>query len=307
MAIHEEQLRKVRRTALLLAALSLLIVLVSAYLRLDGAGLGCADWPACYGKLLTSESQAPQFGIVRLLHRVTATLALLLACYLVWRCLRPQPIQPAARYASLLLLLMLALSALGIWSSDQRLSLVGFLNIMGGFGLVTFSWRVMLASRPLSMAATAPPKSVLLLLGVTSLSATVILGASIGASYAAVSCASVPHCNGVWWPSVEGWAALNPFVKLAGAARPDDPGGVTLHLLHRYSAAIALLLLGTAGVRALAHDATRSAAKVVLFLLLVELGLGALTVLSGFGLWLAVSHGVCAAALLAAVATLLRR
>lgn len=307
MASDSARLKKIRGAALLLAVLSLLVVLVSAYLRLDGAGLGCADWPACYGQFLASEPQPPQYGFVRLLHRITASVALLLACFLVWHCLRPQPIQPAARYAILLLLLMLGLSALGIWSSDQRLSLVGFLNIMGGFGLLTFSWRVVLVTGPVPVRKPFGAHGALLSLGVAALSVTVILGAWIGASYAAVSCASLPHCGGVWWPSAAGWTALDPFVKLTAAAKPGDAGGVMLHLMHRYSALGTLLLLGFAGWRALANDATRGAARIVLLLLALELLLGVLTILSGVSLWLAVSHGVCAAALLAAVATLLRR
>lgn len=306
MANDEVRLKKIGSVALLLAALSLLVVLVSAYLRLDGAGLGCADWPACYGQVLSGVQTSP-FAIARLLHRVVASSALLLACYLVWLCLRPHPLQPAARDAALLLVLMLILSALGIWSSDPRLQLVGFLNIIGGFGLVTFSWRVRLAASAPSARETTTSSGILLRLGVAALSFTVMLGALNGASYAAMSCATAPHCGGLWWPPSGGWAALNPFARLASAALPGDAGGVTLNLLHRYSALAAFVLLGFAALRARTVDAARGAASAVLILLVAELGLGVLTVVSGFGLWLAISHGVCAAALLAAVVTLLRK
>jgi heme A synthase len=307
MASAGLRLRRIRATAFLLTALSLMVVLLSAYLRLDGAGLGCADWPACYGRLLASEPGQLHFGVVRLLHRAVASISLLLACSLVWQCWRRPSIESAAGPATLLLLLMLALSALGIWSSDPRLTLVGFLNIMGGLGLVTFSWRVVLASSPGSMLQRPVAPSLALRLGAAALSVTVILGALIGASYAALACASFPYCGGRWWPGADDWAALKPFLVLATTPTAGDPGGATLHFLHRYSAVATLLVLGAAALQALAEDARRHTAWVLLVLLVVEVALGSLTVLSGFHLWLAVSHDVGAAALLASVATLLSR
>ena len=68
--------RRLRALALLTCLLSLLVVAVSATLRLSGAGLGCADWPGCYGAILAGVPHAPWEG-ARLLHRIVATLALL--------------------------------------------------------------------------------------------------------------------------------------------------------------------------------------------------------------------------------------
>ncbi len=305
MASQVLRLRQIRAIALLLTALSLVVVLLSAHLRLDAAGLGCADWPACYGKLLASEPQPQHSGIARLSHRAVASLSLLLTCYLVWQVWRRPSLQPATRPATLLLVLMLALAALGIWSADPRRALVGFLNIMGGLGLVAFSWRVVLASGLGPMQAGAP--TLALRLGAAALSVTVVLGALIGAGYGALACASFPDCDGRWWPEAAGWAALKPFATLAAAPQAGDPAGVTLHLLHRYGALATLLLLGTAALQLLAVDAARKPAMVLLALLVAEVALGSLTVVSGFSQWLALGHVACAAAILAAVATLLRR
>ncbi len=94
---------------------------------------------------------------------------------------------------------------------------------------------------------------------------------------------------------------------IAAAAGPGDEGGVALHLLHRYCALATLLLLGIGGLQGLAQPATRASAVVLLALLLVQFALGVLTVLSGFGLWLAIAHSVCASLLLAATLQLMTR
>lgn len=294
---------KIRRLALPLAALSFVVMLLSVYLRLDYAGLGCADWPACYGKLLT-EGPRPYTGIVRALHRLTASLALVLAILVAWRSLRPQPIQPVARNAVLLLLLMLFLSVIGILSSDPHRVVVSFLNILGGLGLVSFSWRVLQATNNAPRENSVPRRDVALHLGLATLTASIALGALIGARYAAVTCTSLPDCGGAWWPATAGWAALNPVVHLAAAPGAGDGGGVALHLLHRYAAIATLLLLGTAGLRALRPPATRNAARVLLLLLTLAVALGILSVASGFNLWLTVAHSASAATLLAAVVQL---
>lgn len=303
------RLRTIRMLALVVGALSLIVVAVSAYLRLDAAGLGCADWPACYGALLAGEPQALHYGFPRLLHRFAASAALVLTCVLVWRTLRPQPLVPPARYAVLLLLLMLALSALGFFSADPRRVLVGFLNIVGGLGLVTFSWRIVMAAGPASSPAaeSRPRRSVLLRCGVVALSLAVLLGAWIGASYSAVACLSVPDCSGIWWPPADGWSALNPLMRLAAPPAPGDAGGITLHLLHRALALTVLLTLGSAAMVYVRQRETRAAAAAVLGLLVLVMALGLMSVTSGLSLWLVVGHGAVAALLLAAVASLLRR
>lgn len=289
--------RRVRRLALILFGLSLAVVCISAYVRLTAAGLGCSDWPACYGQILADKANV-HTGMARVLHRLGASTALLLAFVLAWQSLQPQPLQPAGRRATALLVLMLFLAAVGIWSSDPHRAAVTFINILGGLGLVSLSWRIVPAT---AAAARAPlPRNSLLAPGLATLLATVVLGALIGARYAAVTCATLPDCGGAWWPSAGGWAALNPAVVIAAALPPGDEGGVALHLLHRYCALATLLLLGGAAHRALRLPATRRAAVALLVLLAIEIALGGLTVASGFNFWLAMGHSVAAALLLAA-------
>lgn len=292
------RLQGIRTLALPLAALSLLVVLVSAYLRLSGAGLGCSGWPGCYGLLLSGGAH-PHAGAIRILHRVTASTSLLLAFWVAWRCLRPRPLQPVARHATQLVALMILLTLVGLWSSDPHRAWASFLNMLGGLGLVALSWRLVLATAPAASRPSSPGRGLPLTAGLAALAATLALGALIGARYAALACTTAPACGGVWWPPAEGWAALSPFAAVTLPSLPGDAGGVTLHLLHRYCAVAAMLLLGAAALRAMAADATRRTGRRLLALLVVEFALGSLTLASGFGLWLAVAHSAGAAALLA--------
>ena len=299
-----DRLKRIRKLALLLTSLSFLILLVSAYIRLGGAGLGCSPWPHCYGQLLVGGSYWHS-DAARILHRVVASSALLLGFALVWQCQRPQPVQPPARYATALLVLMILLTFVGLWSSDPHRVWAAFINILGGAGLVLLSWRTVLAADIRQAPAPRRRPAALLHAGLGTLALTMALGALIGARYAATACPFLPGCIDASWPAPAGWSALNPFARVAVAASIGDDGGVALHLLHRYSALATLLLLGLGGLRALAQPASRRSAVLLLALLLVQFALGVLTVLSGFGLWLAVAHSVCAAALLAVAMQLL--
>lgn len=293
------RLKRIRLLALALTALSFLILLVSAHIRLSGAGLGCTPWPDCYGQLLAGGPH-PHVGAVRILHRAVASLALLLGFVLVAQCLRPYRIDPPARHATALVALMILLTFVGIWSADPHRVWAGFINILGGAALVLLSWRTALAAGtdPEPAPAGARRFAVLLHAGLGLLVLTMALGALIGARYAAVACPSLPGCSDAWWPSAPDWDVLNPFTTVAAASTLGDAGGVTLHLLHRWCALATLLLLGGGGIQGLGRATTRPGAALLLALLLTQVSLGVLTVLSGFGPRLAIAHSLCATALL---------
>jgi heme A synthase len=228
---------KIRATARLLTALSLLVVSLSAYLRLDGAGLGCADWPACYGGCWRCEPAGPALRAVRLLHRALAsTVAAARLCSRL-AVLAAAGAAAVALPATLLLLLMLALSALGIWSSDPRLTLV---NLPEHHGRPR-AGHLLLASgagqRAAVDAAARPAPTVLLRLGAACLSLTVILGALIGASYMALSVRQpFPIVTAAGGPRRQAGRRCRRLPCCRRHPPPGDPGGVNLHLLHRYSA-----------------------------------------------------------------------
>lgn len=300
------RLRNIHFLALLLFGLSLLIVSISAYIRLNGAGLGCTPWPECYGQILSGGSH-PHAGGVRILHRVVASLALFLGFGLLWQCLRPQPLAGPKGPAMALLALMLLLTVVGVFSADPQRVWAGVINMLGGAGLVLLSWRTAVAARIAMPPAGSHRGTALVHAGLGFLVFTLILGALIGARYAAPSCPTLPGCGEALWPAAGWLAALNPLATVTAPVMFGDAGGAALHLVHRYCAIATLLLLGFGAIQSLAQAGARGVAASVLALLLLQFALGVLTVLGGFALWLAVAHSVGAAALLAAAMHLLLR
>lgn len=306
MMVEQARLTRIRQLSLVLFGLSILVVLVSAYIRLKGAGLGCASWPDCYGQILSGKA-TPQGPGARVLHRTVASLALFLGFGLVWQCMRPTPIPGPSRPATALLVLMIVLTFVGLFSADPHRVWAGFINMLGGAGLVLLSWRCAIAAQPSAPIAGAKPSTALLHAGLGVLVLTLALGALIGARYTATSCPSLPGCGDLLLPPDSGLTALNPVATVALPAALGDPGGAALHLLHRWLAVFTVILLGLGALRALSLPATRNAALVVLLLVLLQFSLGVATVMSGFGLGLAIAHSVCASLLLAAGLHLLLR
>jgi len=306
MTAHSLRERRIRFLGFAVFALSLLVVAVSAYLRLEAAGLGCANWPACYGQVLAGEPSPLRYGTARMLHRAAASTALILTLALLWCCWRPVR-HPAVRPATLLLILMLALAVLGFFSADPRRVLIGFLNIVGGLGLVSFSWRVVLATEDVR---SAPPESqggrrIARHVGIACTSLAVLSGAWLGASYAATACTDLPFCAAGSWTTDTAQdirRTFSPLLIVEKPAAPGDGAGTLLHHLHRGFAAAALMLLALAAARENfrgAWSATATAALVAT--------LGAAAVGNGLPLAATVAHGTLAAAMLAALAGWMRR
>jgi len=305
----------VQRLALLCGVLLLIVVVASAWMRLSGAGLGCADWPACYGHPGVTSMAGTVQGVegVRLVHRIAATAALLITIAMVWLCWRRRPaLRSEGQLANLLLVIMLGLSLLGWFVGSATLPVVVLMNLLGGFAMLALVWRLYVvaagdaANDAASPAATTSNQLGWLRLGAVLLLAEIVLGALISADFAGLACSTLTNCDGVWWPSGDWGYAFNPLRDFAG--RPliaGDAGGIALHMLHRALALITALVLGVASLRIAARAGMLGIA--VPALLLVEIVLGLASVRAGLNLWLVVSHNLVAALLFAATIVLLRR
>lgn len=310
-----------------LAGFSLVMVVVlvslSAYLRLAHSGIGCSDWPHCYGRIGVPETAlapaANQSATVsgtayqRLLqrsgdslawatplHRLVASvlgIAIVFLNLLAWRNRRHRA------NALALLMLTLWLAVLGIRSGSLHDPAVVMGNLAGGFAMLgLIAWlRFRLGSRAVPLGGNGSPKT-LLLLALALLSGQILLGGFTSANFAATSCRTLPDCHGGWWPGPALRDALDLSrhheVTAAGQAI-GGPERIAVHRAHRIGAIVAGFAVLLAGVMSLrAPGRVRSAGALLIVLVVAEFAVGVAAVVLGLPIGLAVAHNWLAALLL---------
>ncbi|WP_149424677.1 COX15/CtaA family protein [Oryzomicrobium terrae] len=325
-----------RRLALLAALLALGVVALGAYVRLSDAGLGCPDWPGCYGHLVGvpdaphEHAQAARLFPDRpveaakawkeMIHRYAAgTLGLLIAALAVgaWRGVWTErgPLRRALPTALVGLVLFQAL--LGMWTVTLLLKplvvtahLLGGMLTWGGLLALNLQLRPNLTPAPERLPAASPGLRrgaalfVLLVLG------QIALGGWVSSNYAALACGDFPACTGgLTWPAAD-WHHAFTLDRSLGATADGAllPGAAltAIHLAHR-AGALAVLAAAAALALALLRQGHRGAAATVTGLTLLQAGLGVANVLATLPLPLAVAHNTGAALLLAGALALCHR
>lgn len=282
----------------------LAIVGLSAYLRLRQAGLGCATWPACYGRILGSMPATisdAAIAAARQSHRIAASAMLLLALALCALTLGPRPrLWREGRLALGVLALTLGLAALGVGAGSSTLPAVVLGNLLGGFLTLALCARlaaVATGAAPASgrLRAWARLACVLVLLQVA-------LGGLVSATFGALSCGSWRECadaaRGLAWH----WGLLDPWLgPTADALLPAQPRGAWLQWLHRSGAWLVLGAGLLVAARALL-DRRRLLAGLLAVLLALQLTNGLLLAPASLALGQVLAHNLLSALLLALLA-----
>ncbi len=307
--MKESQARLVRRLALLLTVLVLVITSLSAYIRLSRAGLSCAEWPQCYGERLRQAQQglavtagdSDAVAAARFAHRVVASAALLLIVAMLVVCFSARPLRWAdGGVAIALLALALGLAVLGRWSSDARLPAVAIGNLLGGFAMLALCLRLVLTPG----AALARGGRVWAMLCVLLLAMQIALGGLVSAMFAATSCTSFADCLS----AARGlpWSALDPWREpVLSGMPPANASGALAQTLHRISGLAMLIAIAPLALVAW-RSRRRVAGALALLLLACTVGLGIAMANQGPTLDLALMHNLAAALLLATLFELSR-
>lgn len=322
-------------TATLLTAV---VVVLGAFTRLSDAGLGCPDWPGCYGHLtwpksdaaiVAAEARFPEFPVEHdktwpeMVHRYFAGvlgLLILAIAVSVWRKSNALPHHHYPRWHTFSLLLLVIVQALfGMWTVTLKLwPQIVTAHLLGGFATLSLLWLLTLRARrrPWQIPEAIKPRwRSTRWLAVTVLFTLVLqiaLGGWTSSNYAALACTDFPRCHGEWWPAVDFQAGFNISQDIG----PNYLGGLleneartAIHLTHRLGAllltALTLCLIGRLWRFRVAS--CRPIALLLFATLCIQLTLGITNVLASLPLAVAVAHNATGALLLLIMVTLCYR
>ena len=319
-----------RRRLLALSALALFLtfdlIVFGSFTRLSDSGLGCPDWPGCYGHaspigaaadIHAAQTAQPHGPVtfskawIEMIHRYLAMTvgALILVMTLAsWAARRTLPLSPWWATATLVWVLVQGLfGALTVtWKLNPA---IVTLHLLGGMGLLALLvvQHEGLRGRRLQWPAWARR---LLLAVFAVLLLQIALGAWVSSNYAVLACSGFPQCNGAWWPDMDfgqGFTLQRELGRAGDGGFLPVQALVAIHMVHRLFA-----LLATLALLLLAHAlwhrlAQRRAALALLALTLLQVASGLSNVVLGWPLVAALGHSAGAAALVGVLVSLLAR
>lgn len=305
--------------------LAFLVIVLGAYVRLSDAGLGCPDWPGCYGQI-TAPDEAEEITKAQVAYSIThidsgkawkemvhryfaATLGLLILimAYIAWRN-RANENQPVF-LPILLMALVIFQGLLGMWTVTLLLkpSIVTLHLLTGLLTLSLLFWLVLKQLQLQKNLNEYVPNKALrqwAKVGLLILAIQIFLGGWTSTNYAALYCIDFPTCQGEWVPDLEFNEAYHFFresgINYEGGVLSHQ-AGVTVHFMHRLGALVTLIVISSLVITLLIKEkksAIKKISLVILALLLLQVSLGIANVLLLLPLPVAVSHNAIAVALL---------
>ncbi len=331
----------IRRLALLGVLLCLVVIVLGAWVRLTDAGLGCPDWPGCYGHVTPAgaernegkiESYSPGWEYDsgkawrEMIHRYAATslgfiIVLITAIALAYRRERSANI-PLAISLLVVVVLQGALGAFTVWWLVKPLVVV--LHLIGGLTTLSLLMWMWLDMRRRTRVVEPTPRATqiaaldgarrMAVVATVVVAFQIMLGGWTSSNYAAVACPDLPKCQQQWWP--EGMDFSEAFVLWRGldinytGGVLEHPARVAIHFTHRLGAVVATLAVLFAAWLAIRRAPTVLVSRAgywAIGALGIQLLIALMMILKAFPLSLAAGHNAGAALLLMSMILLNRR
>ena len=313
--------------------LAVFVIGLGAFTRLVDAGLGCPDWPGCYGHLLwpndaqeieAANTAFPDLPVIsgkpwpEMVHRYFAgTLGLLIFFQAFIAIKNRRERAYPFRQTIFMALLVIWQALFGMWTVTLKLwPQVVTTHLLGGF--LTFVLLTVLVQRLSSyrwnLAESQLHSLVSLrgsvIVGVIIVFLQIALGGWLASNYAAFGCPDFPKCTADWWPEMDVKNGFNILQSIG----PNYLGGLlgsdartAIHFIHRLGAILTFAYLIYLGWRVWRTKVSKARALVIVLwiVLFLQVGLGISNVLYLIPLWNAVAHNFVGALLLATLAALL--
>lgn len=319
----------IKRLLLVAMLLAFLVIALGAFTRLVHAGLGCPDWPTCYGHLWVPDSHE-EIAIANQrfeetpvetdktwpeqLHRILASslgLLIIIINLLFYVSKAGKSLTLGKKHALLILFAVIIQGLFGMWTVTLKLwPQVVTLHLLGGFTTLTLLWLLYLrlAAKPWQLDSQSLQKISRLKTLATAAVIMLILQISLGgwttSNYAAVACPDLPLCQQQWFPAMDFKQGFNILQEVGPnylGGQLDNASRVAIHISHRLGAlAVTLLLMGLLFFifkhgrekNLLCHAYSLTA------ILIAQISLGFANILLHFPVSIAVMHNVTAAILL---------
>jgi len=308
---------RLRALTLLTLCLTFDLVLFGAFTRLTDSGLGCPDWPGCYGQsnplaahaqISAAQSVLPQGPVthgkawIEMTHRYLATgvgALIVVLALLSWIEARRGRATLSPWWASATLLWVCVQGAFGALTVTMKLyPLIVTLHLLGGMALLAVLAVQVARMRDARVGLPAPLWRGALALALLS-AVQIALGGWVSTNYAVLACDGFPSCQGSWWPAMDfehGFALLRELGSGKDGAELPFAALTAIHYVHRLVAYALLLAMAAFAWRLRVHGLKRPWGWLVAGIGLWQLASGLSNVVLGWPLIGAVAHTAGAAA-----------